>query len=172
MIKGPKGDILAHISGPKGKIGITGDEEKIDVSGFLQSTKDQFHNDFKMELVSSFDFVINVEIKGKQCHCLIDTGSSFNVITESLIRDLSLKSCLKDDHCIHIVGFNGFTSISRRYIEKIEIKIEDKFYDTNLIIIGDNPSYDLCLGLPFLSYHQCFIDVREGKLCFKSDFFG
>ena len=113
----------------------------------------------------------NVRICGHDCIAMIDSGSSRDIIDESLRKQLSLTTQSVPEFNMHMADDTQITCRSIAPKTTIKFLAVDKppFKDVvNLSVVDLNGKFDIILGMPFLMRRNPHINWRQRTMTFNN----
>ena len=103
-------------------------------------------------------------MKGRSLKCLVDTGASLNFISSKLMSTESIKPwglyIHPSDTVCQVANNQKLRSLGR---VQLPIEINKQVYSIPAEIVPDL-AFDLILGTPFLTDHQCILDFNSKQL--------
>jgi transposase InsO family protein len=104
------------------------------------------------------DLVATVDVDGKKCRVLVDTGSQISLITRCRSGTKGVRPS-----SIRILGVTGHKMWN--YGEKsVVIRVSDVEYEVKMQVVDSLGGFDAIVGLDFLRRYQGVIDVSRGVL--------
>ena len=112
--------------------------------------------------------IIDVKIEDQIRHCLIDTGSPINLISQEVFTTMSADKVIEpNDLVAHAANGKPLGIIGK---VRLDISMNDKTSNLPFYIVeGIRPG--ILLGLTWLIENESLLDLKEQKLCFPDDTF-
>ncbi|OMH81098.1 Transposon Ty3-I Gag-Pol polyprotein [Zancudomyces culisetae] len=108
-----------------------------------------------------------VEILGKKCLTIIDTGAACSVISKMLVDKLGIQA---DQRSVEsIVTADGKKHISLGKISELPITISQQIFSTELIIMNI-PTELMILGIDWMRKYKANVNVENQKLSITNQF--
>ena len=105
---------------------------------------------------------LDAKVNGKLVHILIDTGSSANLISEHLIKELQLSHLLTQSS-FRLVGVTGAPLQTMGVLKEVPVSVQQINLNANFIVTS-NMSEECILGQEFLEQHQMVLDFNNKTL--------
>ena len=111
--------------------------------------------------------VLPLEVNGVILNALVDSGASFNYISEKSLKHVNLPQ-LDFDKTSHRVQVANKTVLKSIGSVHLDINLEENTFDTKFTVM-ETLSFDVILGMSFLKQNRVVIDAEEGTINFKDD---
>lgn len=111
--------------------------------------------------------LIEINIQGKVCKALIDSGSTGNFVCQEVLNKLQLKTVKKTQMSMNTILGGTFQITSEIdltfMIENQEFK--DNFYVTRNSL---SPHFHMIIGVPFIKHFDLLIDLKNNSLFYEN----
>lgn len=118
-------------------------------------------------IISKSHLSINVKIKNHTIEALLDTGAEACTITYDLVKFLDIEEAIDKNYkgIAHGIGQTEIVGI----IPYINIKFNNKNYPISFTVINQKMNPDILIGLNFMMFNNCIIDLKNSKLVFNDE---
>lgn len=109
---------------------------------------------------------VDVNLNDKLYKCLIDTGSSINIISNEILpKDTKIEKCNVNIKTIS----NKVINVNKS--AKVEIKIKNKSSLIEFLVTSDpiSTKFDILLGQEFLQDNNCILDFKNNNMIIKDE---